>query len=205
MRVVVGRDGSSPRIPEVAEPFVAEFLPLRDLAAFAVAVGNLRARDALHPVIERTLLRANHELLTEEEDVGVPLFNDYYYDDNNFWVDYDYFPRLSVRRASPLLEARAYLLGGGLQEELHLPDAPEALMGIFAHGEAFGSYWYVEFESSMLLSLPDMRASHRGARTLVVVTNAYDNGSEDNMTSFCSTRFTVIDDRYFSKLCRMRV
>ena len=184
---------STARIPEVAEPLVGEFMSLRDLATFAVALGNLRARDALYSVIERRLILDNHKLLTEEEHARVPLFMDDYYDDNNIYVDYDFFPRLKERRATPLLEARAYLLGGGLPGELYLPDAPEALMDIFAHGEAFGSYWYVEFESSMLLSLPDMRASHRGARTLVVVTNAYDNGSENNMTSFCSTRFTVID------------
>ena len=183
---------STARIPEVAEPLVAEFMTVAELAIFAVAVGNLGAKDALQPAIEKALLRANHTPLTADEFATIPVDDEMF----NYWVDeadYQAMPPLEDRRATPLLEARAWLLGGGLPEELYLPDAPDVLTGIFAHGEAFGSYWALEFESSMLLSLPDMRASHRGARTLVVVTNAYDNGSGDSHDTGCATWFTVID------------
>lgn len=44
------------------------------------------------------------------------------------------------------------------------------------HGEAYGTAWGAELESSVLASLPDARVGPKGRRTLIVVSTLFENG-----------------------------
>ena len=144
---------------------VAEYLDLSTLSALVVGLGP--ARHILDPVVERSLLRANRAPMGRYSLVPVDAATLRLHKRccrGEF--DQKTMPKLRARCATPLLEARRLLRASGL-----LADPPSgALGGIYAHGEAYASAWGAELESSVLLSLPDLRAGRRPSRTLVVVT-----------------------------------
>ncbi len=102
-------------------------------------------------------------------------------------------PRLRARRSTALLEGRAALrrlMAPGPTQPVPWNDAtyytpgvapvpaplPAALRGAYAHGEAYGSAWGAELESTVCVSLPDLRPEARGARTIILITHGFDNG-----------------------------
>ena len=156
-----------------AYELVAEFLDPSTLSALVVGLGP--ARHILDPVVERSLLRANHapqlwrHMRVPVDEATLKLHKRCCRGE----FDQQTMPKLHARCATPLLEARRLLRASGLLED---PGSSGALGGIYAHGEAYGSAWGAELESSVLLSLPDLRAGRRPSRTLVVVTTGFENG-----------------------------
>ena len=85
--------------------------------------------------------------------------------------------------------------------DLESADAPAgfSLAGLYTHGEAFCALHGYEYERSVLMSLPDLRAGHStlcSPRTLVLVTHGYEPCFECDGDCLCSGKyFHVVDVR----------
>lgn len=155
---------------------VADHLDLAALAALVRVLGPKPGQSArnVDATIERALLRANHAPLSETDMQPAERPDMFELYVNNMHGG-PTMPQFRLRQATPLLEARAMACyihaSAGLSENL-----PKALNGLYVHGEAYGTKWGAELESSVLVSLPDARVGLKGRRTLVIVSTLFENG-----------------------------
>ena len=168
---------ATPHVPDKSLAFslIADFLDLPALAALVNVLGPRgRGTPEVDAMIERALVRANRAPLCSPGACRCPAARDYM--DRFYGEIFDYYPTMPPFRpqcATPLLSARAIVQRSDLFAE---PSLPEALKGLYAHGEAYGTKWGAELESSVLASLPDARAGRKGRRTLVIVSTMFENG-----------------------------
>ena len=157
-------------LPELPLFSLASHLELETIAALALAMGSTGAAllIAAADVIEGELLRRNHLPLTDEQDATTPAF------------ELDEFGRDSYGIGQPTTDRRSHLQHDArarlLRADTAVLDAGVDRESIYVHGESFGAWAGITWETSVLLSLPDQRRDTAGARVLFLMSAAFENG-----------------------------
>ena len=159
-------------LPDIPLLGIASHLELETIAALVLAVGSKGPAllAAAAGVIEKELLRRNHAPLTTEQNETAYNFEFEEFGQHDSVED---LPRTPARRSHLQYDARARFLRA---DAVVLDEGAVDRESIYVHGEAFGAWAGITWENSVLLSLPDKRPETAGARILVLVSAAFENG-----------------------------